>query len=98
LDRAIQNPMRGRDIKIDEGRSIDVFINNKFGVFDRFGHRLTFPSVWGINVRLTQTPHASNGRALGMNRHLAVVRWSETSGGGKRLFNSIFMSAMLRVG
>jgi hypothetical protein len=33
-----------------------------------------------------------------MNRHLAVVRWSETSGGGKRLFNSIFMSAMLRVG
>jgi hypothetical protein len=26
-----------------------------------------------------------------MKRHLAVVRWSETSGAGKRLFNSIFM-------
>jgi hypothetical protein len=33
-----------------------------------------------------------------MKRHLAVVRCSETSGGGKILFNNVFMSLMLRVG
>jgi hypothetical protein len=42
--------------------------------------------------------YAPNGRALGMKRHLAVVRCSEASGGGKILFNNVFMSLMLRVG
>jgi hypothetical protein len=42
--------------------------------------------------------YAPNGRALGMKRHLAVVRCSETSGGGKILFNNVFMSLVLRVG
>jgi hypothetical protein len=33
-----------------------------------------------------------------MKRHLAVVKWIETSGGEQRLCNNIFMSVMLRVG
>jgi len=50
------------------------------------------------SVRWRRCPLAPNGLALGMKRHLAVVKWIETSGGEQRLCNNIFMSVMLRVG
>ena len=91
-------PCVGDKSKIDEGRGVDVFINKKFVFFGRFGHRFTSLLLRPIQRSPRSTSRAPRGRALGMKRHLAVVRWSETSGAGKRLFNSIFISAMLRVG